>query len=332
MSYGKNVNIIAEERLNRIRNSVFENQAREKEKIYSRLPRLRDIEKELTNIGTQAGKAVLLGKDAKAVSERLAERSIALQREKNSILFNNGYTKDALEPHYHCKKCHDTGRYENYEGITVLCECLKRIRTKVACEELNKVSPLSLSTFESFSLEHYDMDVFPGSNTSPYERMRKILEYCKRYSTSFTLSSPSILMKGATGLGKTHLSLAIANEVINMGFGVIYVSAPMILSKLEKQHFSYAYDEEEQTINSLVECDLLIIDDLGTEFQSSYNSSTIYNIFNTRLLNNRPTVINTNLTLKEMEGIYTQRFVSRVMGNCAKLDFIGTDIRRPQRR
>ena len=139
-------------------------------------------------------------------------------------------------------------------------------------------------------------------------------------------------MRGATGLGKTHLSLAIANEVIQNGFGVIYVSAPMLLSTLEKSHFKYDYDTEEETINSLVTCDLLIIDDLGTEFQSSYSTSTIYNIFNSRLLNRKPTIMNTNLTLKDLEKSYSPRFVSRVMGNCAKIDFLGRDIRRPRPR
>ena len=129
-----------------------------------------------------------------------------------------------------------------------------------------------------------------------------------------------------------HLSLAIANEVIQNGFGVIYVSAPMLLSTLEKSHFKYDYDTEEETINSLVTCDLLIIDDLGTEFQSSYSTSTIYNIFNSRLLNRKPTIMNTNLTLKDLEKSYSPRFVSRVMGNCAKIDFLGRDIRRPRPR
>jgi DNA replication protein DnaC len=104
------------------------------------------------------------------------------------------------------------------------------------------------------------------------------------------------------------------------------------LAQLEKFHFSYDYDEEQQTMTTLTDCDMLIIDDLGTEFQSSYNSSAIYNIFNLRPLKKRPTLINTNLTLKEMEKYYTQRFVSRVMGSCVKMDFRGSDFRKPNKR
>jgi DNA replication protein DnaC len=331
MAYGKNINIMAEERLSQRKNKALSNQEKRKNEIFAKIPRLEEIEEELSSIGAEAAKAVINSHNPKEIAQALANKSLELQREMKVILFQNGYTEDALEPHFVCNKCQDTGRYDDADGKTVLCDCLKKLRTQIACEELNKVSPLSLSTFESFSLDNYDMDIYEGMTTSAYDRMSKIFDYCKRYSANFTLNRPGILMKGATGLGKTHLSLAIANEVIKKGFGVIYVSAPMILAKLEKKHFSYAYDEEEGMMNVLTECDLLIIDDLGTEFQSNYSSSTVYNIFNTRLLNGKPTIINTNLTLKEMEGIYTPRFVSRIIGNCSKLDFLGRDIRQPRR-
>ena len=137
-------------------------------------------------------------------------------------------------------------------------------------------------------------------------------------------------MRGATGLGKTHLSLSIANELLGRGYSVVYVSAPDILFQLEKAHFSYGYDSESDLISTLSECDLLIIDDLGTEFSTNFTVSQIYNIFNNRILRSKPVIINTNLTIKELENSYSQRFVSRVMGTCDKLDFVGRDI-RPQK-
>ena len=109
-----------------------------------------------------------------------------------------------------------------------------------------------------------------------------------------------------------------------------YVSAPDILFQLERAHFSYEYDKEQTLISTLTDCDLLIIDDLGTEFATNYTNSQIYNIFNNRILRSKPVIINTNLTIKELENAYTQRFVSRVMGTCDKLDFVGRDI-RPQK-
>lgn len=331
MAYSSEINRKADEILRERRNNALRQQDMAKEKIFAQIPRLEEIERQLQMIGAQTAKAVLRGKDAVENAKSLSEKSLALQKESRELLFNNGYTKDALEPHFTCPICKDTGKYDDEMGRTVRCECLKKLRAKIACEELNKVSPLSLCSFDNFSLNYYDMDVQEGYTASPYDRMSKILAYCKKYAENFSLDSPSLMMKGATGLGKTHLSLSIANEVINKGYGVVYVSAPMILSKLEKQHFSYSYDDEEDTMNTLVSCDLLIFDDLGTEFQSNYTTSTIYNIFNTRLLNGKPTIMSSNLTLKDMEKCYTPRFVSRVMGSCAKLDFIGKDIRVPRR-
>ena len=134
-------------------------------------------------------------------------------------------------------------------------------------------------------------------------------------------------MRGETGLGKTHLSLAIANEVINKGYSVVYVSAPDILSKLEREHFSYNYASEEQLMQSLLECDLLILDDLGTEFSSQFTSTAIYNLFNTRVNAAKPMIISTNLSMEEISKVYTARITSRLFENFHCLRFAGKDIR-----
>ena len=134
-----------------------------------------------------------------------------------------------------------------------------------------------------------------------------------------------LFLYGGSGLGKTHLSLAIANEVIQKGFGVIYVSAPSLAQQLEKEHFSR--DNSNSVSNMLLDCDLLIIDDLGTEFQTKFSTSELYNIFNSRLLLSKPVIINTNYDFDKLEEIYSDRFVSRIIGNAQKLAFLGTDIR-----
>jgi DNA replication protein DnaC len=133
-------------------------------------------------------------------------------------------------------------------------------------------------------------------------------------------------MNGKTGLGKTHLSLAIANEVIKRGFGVIYVSAPIVVSKLEKEQFS-RNKENIHLEDTLTECDLLIIDDLGTEFINKFSSQAVYNLFNSRLLLGKPTIVSTNLTLDKIQEIYSERFVSRIVGEAHRLDFFGSDVR-----
>lgn len=323
MGYSSSVYKAAADRLFERRLKAEKEADRRKAEIYRKLPRTKELEKEISRCGIQAARAVIGGGDVTEEMKNLRDRNLAMQSELAEILTSNGYDKDVFEPSYRCKRCNDTGYYEG-NGRTLVCNCLKQTLVSCACEELNRTAPLSLSTFESFSLDYYDKEIDSKTGISPYNHMSKILRYCRSYADNFAKNSESILMKGATGLGKTHLSLAIANEVIKKGYGVIYVSAPSLMQKLEKQHFSR---DDDSAIDMLVECDLLIVDDLGTEFHGQFSVSQMYNIFNSRMLANKPIIINTNLTLRELEKIYTERFVSRIIGNAQKLDFLGRDIR-----
>lgn len=296
-----------------------------REQVFGSAPRLAEIDRELQRIGASAARSVLQSGNREQSLDELAARSLALQEEYNHILLDMGMDPASLEPVYTCSKCHDTG-YVEQENRTVFCDCLTKLMSDIACENLNADSPLSLCTFESFRLDYYSSEP-DSSGVSALNRMSKILNYCQHYADTFSHNSRSILMRGATGLGKTHLSLAIANEVMRKGMSVVYVSAPDILSKLEREHFSYHYDAEENIFRPLTQCDLLIIDDLGTEFTSQYSIATVYHIFNTRILASKPIIMNTNLTLNELLGLYSQRFVSRLLGACDRLDFLGEDIR-----
>lgn len=299
-----------------------------KTKIYAEIPRVDEIEKELSSCSIKAAKAVFAGSDARSQLEALAKKSAELREELRTLLTEAGYSEDELEVKFTCSICEDRGTVEK-DNKTLTCQCFKELLRECACAEINSLSPLNLSTFDSFSLAYYpDSDTAEGVNSR--RRMTQILNYCKSYANDFSGLSRSILMRGATGLGKTHLSLSIANDLLNKGFSVAYVSAPDILFQLERAHFSYEYSKEQDLITTLTECDLLIIDDLGTEFATNYTNSQIYNIFNNRILRSKPVIINTNLTIKELENAYTQRFVSRIMGSCDKLDFVGRDI-RPQK-
>lgn len=323
MGYSSSVYKAAADRLFERRLKAEKEADRRKAEIYRKLPRTKELEKEISRCGIQAARAVISGGDVTEEMKNLRDRNLAMQSELAEILTSNGYDKDVFEPSYRCKRCNDTGYYEE-NGRTLVCNCLKQALVSCACEELNRTAPLSLSTFESFSLDYYDNEIDSKTGISPYNHMSKILRYCRSYADNFAKNSESILMKGATGLGKTHLSLAIANEVIKKGYGVIYVSAPSLMQKLEKQYFSR---DDDSAIDMLVECDLLIVDDLGTEFRSQLSVSLMYNIFNSRMLANKPVIINTNLELRELEKNYTERFVSRIIGNAQKLDFLGRDIR-----
>ena len=323
MGYSSSVYKAAADRLFERRLNAEKEADRRRAAIYKKLPRTKELEKEISHCGIQAARAVISGGNVTEEMKNLRDRNLAMQSELAEILTSNGYDKNVFEPSYSCKRCSDTGYYDE-NGRTLVCNCLKQALVSCACEELNRTAPLSLSTFESFSLDYYDKEVDSKTGISPCNHMSKILRYCQNYADNFTKNSESILMKGATGLGKTHLSLAIANEVIKKGYGVIYVSAPSLMQKLEKQYFSR---NDDVATDMLIECDLLIVDDLGTEFHSQLSVSLMYNIFNSRMLANKPVIINTNFDLRELEKNYTERFVSRVIGNAQKLDFLGSDIR-----
>lgn len=297
---------------------------RRREEIYAKLPRTKELEQQIADTGIRAVRTVIGGGNAAEQMKMLKEVNLSLQKELVELLTSNGYPADVFEPKYLCKSCNDTGYYES-DGKTLMCPCMKKALVQCAVAELNKTAPLSLSTFGTFDLNYYSKEFDKSIGVVPYNHMEKVKKYCMGYADNFHPKANSILMYGNTGLGKTHLSLAIANEVIQKGFGVIYVSAPSLAQQLEKEHFSR--DNSNSVSNMLLDCDLLIIDDLGTEFQTKFSTSELYNIFNSRLLLSKPVIINTNYDFDKLEEIYSDRFVSRIIGNAQKLAFLGTDIR-----
>jgi len=324
MGYSSSVYKAASDTLHERRLNAEKAAERRKEEVYKRFPRVKELEKQISMGGIKTARAVLAGGDVEEAVSKLRDHNLAMQAEVKRILTDNGYPANYFEPKYFCKKCEDKGYYD-INGKTVRCSCMKSALVTCACAELNRYAPLSLSTFESFDLEYYDKSINPKVKTSPYEHMSKVFRFCQNYADNFSKNSESILMSGETGLGKTHLSLAIANEVIKKGYGVVYASAPPIISKLEKEYFSS--DKDDSLFSMLADCDLLIIDDLGTEFYSQFAVSQFYNLFNSRMLSNKPIIINTNLTITELKEKYTDRFVSRICGNARQLDFLGRDIR-----
>lgn len=318
-TYQKANEILAERRLNAEKTAD-----QRREIIFSRVPRLKELDREISSANIQIARIVVKGGDVVAEMTKLKNRNIALQKEFAELLSANGYSENVLEPRYCCEKCSDRGQYEE-KGRSVMCSCMKNLLVSVACEELNKTAPLSLSTFETFNIDYYSKEKDERTGISPYFVMSRVYDFCIKYAGEFSEHSGSILMKGNTGLGKTHLSLAIANEVLKKGYGVIYVSAPVLLQRLEKNYFS---NDKSDDIEQLVtDCDLLIIDDLGTEFKTQFSSSQLYNVCNSRILKNKPIIISTNLTPEEMKDDYSERFVSRIFGGAQTLDFLGEDIR-----
>ena len=249
-------------------------------------------------------------------------RNLTAQQQIKALLQKHDLPEDYLEVKYACPVCHDTGIDGNR-----LCECHLEILKKLAYDEAGSKSPLKFCRFGDFRLDYYSDKVNPDYGCSPRQRMSEILDYCKSYAATFDTDSPSLLFFGETGLGKTHLSLSIAGEVINAGYSVIYNSAQNIFNELQKERFGKG-DSDGRFEPMVLECDLLVIDDLGAEFSTQFTNAALYNIINTRINSGLPTVINTNLSMKEIEERYTRRIASRLIGEYAVLNFIGDDVRQ----
>ncbi len=296
-----------------------------REAFYGQFPRALEIERLLAGSAVAAARAVLNGANARERLTALKKENLLLQAERAQLLKSVGLPENYLEPEFACQLCKDQGFIDGK-----MCSCFKKLLRIQACKQLNDETPMALCSFDDFSLDYYP-DTAGDSGISAYRQMEQILRYCKHYADGFSLDSSNLLMQGGTGLGKTHLSLAIANAVIQKGFGVIYGSAQNTVTKLEKERFQKE-NSTQDTNRLMLECDLLIIDDLGTEFSTSFVTAAVYNIVNTRLMTQKPTIISTNLSMKELEERYTERFASRILGSYIPLFFRGNDVRQQKRR
>ena len=258
----------------------------------------------------------LHSEDPAARIKQIEQRSLEADAMLRQILTAYGYPADYLDVHYTCEICSDSG-FTNGRP----CVCLEQEIGRIGAEELNAQSRLTLSSFESFSLHYYN-----DLPAEQYRAMEKILRDCKAYAAEFQpLSSGNLLMIGGTGLGKTHLSLSIASVLLEQGFSVIYDSVGNLLHTLEREQFGRG--ETSDTLSLLLECDLLILDDFGTEFDTSFTRSMIYTLLNSRINSARPMIVNTNLSHADIQERYGDRILSRLLFASKILHFYGRDIR-----
>lgn len=304
--------------VNRRTKAVSENDMHIQE-INEKIPQIREINNVLFNTGRELIRIISEGRTSETENKinQLKRNNLQAQEMSRKLLAANGYPEDYLDIHYSCNKCSDTGYCDG-----VYCECLKKLCGRLAADELNKNAHLKLSGFDTFSLSYYKGD--------DYFNMQKILEFAKQYAETFKESSNSIFMFGKTGLGKTHLSLAIANRVLDKGYSVIYDSAINILRNIEREHFSREHSSD--MIDLVMTTDLLILDDLGTEYETPFYNATIYNIINSRLNSGKATIISTNLDLSGIKRRYDERVVSRIISVYTCLEFRGDDVRLQKRQ
>lgn len=323
MGYTKQIYKLAAAELKARREYAESVAARHKQEFVQKCPAVLDIENEMAKTGLEAVKAVGAGENALEIVQNLAKYNLELQTKRRELLKENGFAEDFLLPAYTCPICKDTGVKDNAP-----CGCYQSLLRELAYRELAKTTPLQLCDFSTFSLNAYS-DKPDTNGVVPREEMLTIYERCKTYAESFSANSASLFFFGATGLGKTHLSLAIADRVIQKGFGVVYGTAQNLLTRLEKERFGRIEDTDTESM--LLDCDLLILDDLGTEFTTGFTVAAVYNILNTRELSGKPTIINTNLSLSELEQKYSSRISSRILGKYEIYQFVGADQRIAKR-
>ena len=313
--YQKAINVLERRR----EKATLEANARTLE-ISQKIPEINEIQKKLSAIGFSISKLFFYGGNREEEIEKLRKSSLALQKEKRKLLKANGYDEDALATKYFCSVCNDTG-YVNER----MCTCHRELLKEIERDTLRRLAPLDESTFENFDVRYYP-DTVNDNGVVPREKAEKILNSCRLYAQSFNAHSPNLMFMGGTGLGKTHLSLAIANVAINRGYSVIYGTSQNILSDLQNENFGRT-DNIYYNEYDILHTDLLIIDDLGTEFKNAYSVACLYNIINTRILKKIPTIISTNFNHDDLNREYDQRITSRIAGEFSTLILEGNDIR-----
>lgn len=293
-----------------------------REELYREIPELKELDGQLSAFGLRIMQTALQGGDPSEGIEALRKENEEIRRIRAEILVRHGYPADYSDPHYECTLCKDSG----YVGVK-MCSCMRKRLIEAGMESSGLSGLIHKQSFENFSLGYY------SKNPEHLETMTQVLKKVREYAHGFTLEGEEpmkgLLFIGGTGLGKTHLSTALAKTVIEKGYDVIYTSAVSMLSDFEQRRFGNAMTQgDADNTGRYTECDLLIIDDLGTEVNNQFTTSCIYHVVNTRLNLQRPTVISTNLSSAELRRDYSDRILSRLMGEYELIPFIGTDIRR----
>ena len=286
---------------------------------YEQAPRLREIDRQLRLTMAKAAQAVFAGGDAERLMAQAKEENLELQREREWIL-DTTFEEGFLDETPICPTCSGTG----YVGST-MCECLLELCRQEQKKELTFLSA-GRESFDQFRLDYYPDRVDPRTGFSPRAVMERTYQVCRKYAFSFNMKAGNLLFSGNTGLGKTFLSACIARTVADSGYSVVYESAGHLFQTLEKARFE-SNEENRAAAAKYSACDLLIVDDLGTELPGQFVTAALYSLVNDRLLEGRPTIISTNLTEEDLVRRYNPQIASRLRGSYRRVAFVGEDIR-----
>ncbi len=324
MGYDRKLLAAARRELERERTARSEEFEARRREVYAREPRIRAIDRTLSQTAASVLRAALnTGGDPAAAIEQLRGQNLALQAERAGLLSRMGLPADYLTEKPMCEKCGDTG----YAG-SVTCDCVKARYAALLREQLSAVLPIRDQNFAHFRMDYYSTRPDARLGLSPRENMEYNLDECKSYAEKFGPHSPNLLLYGSTGLGKTFLSSCIAEAVAARGFSVAYDTAINIVAAYETIKFGNGDGEAAAERAARYErADLLIIDDMGTEMGTAFTVSALYNLINNRLMAGRPMIVNTNLPPEALAEKYSPAVASRLLGEFVSLRFFGDDIR-----
>ena len=297
--------------------------------IIKAIPKIKEIDNTIASNSISYAKMALTNH---AISTKdLEEKNQQLSKQKEQLLIENGFPKDYLNSIYTCKHCQDTGFIENEK-----CNCFKQAIIDFLYKQANLGNILKQENFHKFRFDYYDNTVYDNTvydksmQMSPFENIQKIVLECQKFIASFEDSYDNILLFGNTGVGKTFLINCVAKELLDMTHTVVYLTSFQLFDILAKHTFSKSEEEKSEAdyqFQYIFDCDLLIIDDLGTENVNSFIASQLYQCINERHLTQKSTIISTNLSINEIKSLYSERVFSRLLSNYKVFKIIGDDIR-----
>lgn len=303
-----------------IRNAHAETQYQHQQEIYEKIPRIKELDEQIGGMGFQIAASIFKDIDIQAFISEQKKKITDLKILKAELLTMNHYPVDYLELKYDCPKCKDTAYVGN-----VKCSCFKQKLINKYYAQSNLKELVKKENFDTFDLRYYSTERNEAEKISARENMQRILTHCISFSNRFDTTKESLFFYGNSGLGKTFLSNCIAKDLLDSGKIVIYQTSANLIEIIRKLKFDESSSPE--LLEDIMECDLLIIDDLGTEPNTAFSHAELFNIINTRQLRDKCMIISTNYSLNDLLSIYPERISSRILGNFKMFKFFGADIR-----
>ncbi len=291
--------------------------------VYSRCPQIKQIEDKIIDLSSSTAPLIIQG--GKGAFESYNKQLNLLIEEKEKLMSEYNYPADYLSEIYDCPQCHDSGYVDKRP-----CACFKKKVVDLLYMQSNLKNIINTENFDTFSYDWYSKEgPDQATGLTPYNNMQNIVSICHNFIDTFDSEFSNLLFYGDTGIGKTFLSNCIASELLKTSHSVIYLTAIELFDIFASHDFSKerVYADNETMSDYIIDCDLLIIDDLGTELSNSFTNSKLFYCINERILKQKSTIISTNLSIKELSNTYSERVFSRISSSYKLLKFYGKDIR-----